>query len=121
MQDATRPVRPGARGSIDVVVFDLGGVLIDWNPRYLYRQIFQDEAEMEHFLAEICSPQWNERQDAGRPWREATAELAARYPEHGERIAAFRDRWPEMLGGALHDTVELLRELVSLKERGFTR
>lgn len=63
---------------VDTVVFDLGGVLIDWNPRHLYRRLFDDEAAMERFLAEVCSPAWNARQDAGRPWSEAVAELVAR-------------------------------------------
>ncbi len=63
---------PPAASHLDTVVFDLGGVLIDWNPRYLYRRLFDDEAAMEAFLREVCSPQWNERQDAGRPWQEAS-------------------------------------------------
>ncbi|MBN6103052.1 HAD family phosphatase [Xanthomonas sp. CFBP 8703] len=93
------------------VIFDLGGVLIDWNPRYLYRQLFDDEAEMERFLAEVCSPQWNERQDAGRPWREAVAELSALHPAQAERIAAYHLRWEETLGGPLDASVQILEEL----------
>lgn len=96
---------------VDAVVFDLGGVLIDWNPRHLYRQLFDDAAAMERFLAEVCSPAWNARQDAGRPWDEAVAELAARYPEQAALIAAFRDRWDEMLGGEIAGSVALLAEL----------
>lgn len=97
--------------SIEVVVFDLGGVLIDWNPRYLYRQLFDDDSAMEHFLSEICSPQWNERQDAGRPWREAVADLIARHPDHAAMITAYHERWPEMLGGDIAETVDVLNEL----------
>jgi len=67
----------------DTVVFDLGGVLIDWNPRYLFRQLSDDAAAVEHFLAEICSPEWNERQDAGRNWAEATAVLRVLRNQHG--------------------------------------
>ncbi|MCC4598143.1 HAD family phosphatase [Xanthomonas campestris pv. phormiicola] len=93
------------------VIFDLGGVLIDWNPRYLYRQLFDDAAEMERFLAEVCSPQWNEQQDAGRPWREAVAELSALHPAHAERIAAYHQRWEETLGGPLEASVQILEEL----------
>ncbi|MFL5679604.1 MAG: HAD family hydrolase [Chloroflexota bacterium] len=103
------PPRPTA------VVFDLGGVLIDWNPRYLYRTLFDDEAEMEAFLAEVTTPEWNGRQDAGRPWKEAIEALAAEHPERRELIAAFWDRWPETLGDAISGTVEVLREL---KARG---
>ena len=96
---------------IDTVVFDLGGVLIDWNPRHLYRRLFDDETAMEAFLSEVCSPQWNERQDAGRPWREAVAELSALHPTHAPLIAAYHARWPEMLGGAMEETVAVLEEL----------
>jgi 2-haloacid dehalogenase len=100
---------------IDTVVFDLGGVLIDWNPRYLYRQLFDDEAAMERFLAEVCTGAWNEQQDAGRPWHEAVAVLSAQFPEHAPLIAAFRDRWEEMLAGPIQGSVALLAEL---KQRG---
>lgn len=100
---------------IDTVVFDLGGVLVDWNPRYLYRKLFDDEAAMERFLAEVCTGAWNERQDAGRPWSEAVATLSAEFPEHTRLIAAFHDRWAEMLAGPIHDSVAVLAEL---KARG---
>jgi 2-haloacid dehalogenase len=104
-----------ANGSIEVVVFDLGGVLIDWNPRYLYRKLFDDPSELERFLSGVCSPEWNEQQDAGRLWSEAVAELTARHPDHAAMIAAYHQRWPEMLGGDIPETVELLKEL---KARG---
>jgi 2-haloacid dehalogenase len=89
----------------DTVIFDIGGVLIDWNPRYLYRQLFDDDATMERFLAEVCSPDWNEQQDAGRPWEEAIALLLETFPRQASLIRAYRERWDEMLGGALHDTL----------------
>ncbi|MDW8444714.1 MAG: HAD family phosphatase [Acetobacteraceae bacterium] len=97
--------------AIDAVIFDLGGVLIDWNPRHLYRKLFDDEAEMERFLAEVCTPAWNLEQDRGRPWAQAIAELSARHPEKAELIAAYRGRWPEMLNGAIAGTVGLLDRL----------
>ncbi len=94
------------------VVFDLGGVLIDWNPRYLYRQLFDgDEAAMEAFLAEVTTPEWNGRQDAGRKWSEAVEALVREHPERRELIEAYWKRWPETLGGAIDPTVELLAEL----------
>ena len=99
---------------IAAAVFDLGGVLIDWDPRHLYRKLFDDEAEMEAFLAEVCNGEWNERQDEGRPFAEAIAELTARHPQHRDMIAAYHERWPEMLGGALDGTVAILGELRSL-------
>jgi 2-haloacid dehalogenase len=94
------------------VVFDLGGVLIDWNPRYLYRKLFDgDDAAMERFLAEVTTPEWNVEQDAGRTWAEAVASLTKEHPEHAALIAAYADRWPEMLGEAIQPTVEILDEL----------
>ena len=93
------------------VIFDFGGVLIDWNPRHLYRKLFTDEAEMEYFLATICTPAWNEQQDAGRPISEAVAELMAQWPEQADLITAFYDRWTEMVGGVMEETVEILDAL----------
>jgi 2-haloacid dehalogenase len=98
-----------------VVVFDLGGVLIDWDPRHLYRKLIADEVEMERFLAEICTPEWNGRQDAGRTFAEAVAELVARHPAQRPLIEAYHVRWPEMVAGAIDDAVAILEEL---KTRG---
>lgn len=98
------------------IVFDLGGVLIDWNPRYLYRRLFGgDEAAMERFLSEVCTPEWNSRQDAGRPFAEAVAELSAVHPHLRELIEAYHVRWIEMLAGPIEGTVSLLEQL---HERG---
>jgi 2-haloacid dehalogenase len=98
--------------SKQAVVFDLGGVLIDWNPRHLYRKIFNgDEESMERFLSEICTSDWNLRQDEGRSFAEATNELIASHPEQAGLIRAFFDRWPEMVAGAVERTVEILAEL----------
>ena len=97
---------------ITAVAFDLGGVLIDWNPRHLYRKMFgADEAAMERFLAEIATPEWNARFDAGRPLAEGVAELVAAHQDQAELISAYRLRWHEMLGGAFEGTVAILREL----------
>jgi 2-haloacid dehalogenase len=97
---------------VDAVVFDLGGVLIDWNPRHLYRQLFRDRPEdMEWFLANVCTSAWNERQDAGRSWEEAIAEASASHPDHAPLIRAYRERWEEMLGGPITETVRILAEL----------
>jgi 2-haloacid dehalogenase len=97
---------------VSAVVFDLGGVLIDWDPRHLYRGLFDgDEEAMEAFLADVCTAEWNARQDAGRPWSEAIAELVARFPDRREFIEAYRARWPEMLAGPIEGTVEVLADL----------
>ncbi len=102
----------GAATGVRAVAFDLGGVLIDWNPRYLYRPLFAgDEAGMERFLAEVCTPAWNAKLDAGASWDEAVAALSAEHPDLRELIAAYRDRWDEMLGGAFDGTVDIVREL----------
>jgi len=97
---------------ITAAVFDLGGVLIDWDPRHLYRRLFDgDDAAMEAFLADVCNASWNALLDAGRPWPEATAELVARHPTQRTLIEAYRARWPEMLAGPIQPTVEILAEL----------
>jgi 2-haloacid dehalogenase len=96
---------------IKTIVFDLGGVLIDWNPRYLYRKLIDDENDIDSFLSEVCNPEWNVKQDAGRSLAEATAERIALYPEKKSLIESFYDRWQDMLGGEIGETVEILREL----------
>jgi 2-haloacid dehalogenase len=97
--------------TIETIVFDLGGVLIDWNPRYLYRQLFDDDERMEYFLEHITTSDWNEEQDAGRSLAEATHLLVEQHPKWEEEIRAFYGRWSEMLGGALEGTVDILRYL----------
>lgn len=98
------------------IVFDLGGVLIDWNPRYLYKKIFASEEEMEWFLSNVCTPAWNARQDAGRPFAEGIAEAKAKYPKYAPQIEAYFLRWDEMLGGAVKGSAEILRDV---KARGY--
>jgi 2-haloacid dehalogenase len=98
--------------SCDTVVFDLGGVLIDWDPRHLYRSLFRgDHAAMERFLSEVCTPAWNQQQDAGRPWAEAVAVLRKQYLEYDGLIRAYHLRWPEMIAGEVPGTVAILRAL----------
>lgn len=99
------------------LIFDLGGVLIDWDPRYLYRKLIGDESEIENFLSEVCTPAWNVKQDAGRSLSEATAERVALFPEQQSLIEAFYDRWEEMLGGEIGETVDILRELKTNGEK----
>lgn len=100
---------PGRR---DVVIFDLGGVLIDWNPRNLYRRFFgADEAAMEEFLATVCTTEWNERQDAGRSFAEAEAEAIAAHPDKAELITAWARHFDEMIPGAIAGSVVVLGEL----------
>jgi 2-haloacid dehalogenase len=95
------------------VVFDLGGVLIDWNPRYLYRPLFEDDEAMEHFLSHVCSPAWNLEQDRGRSIAEGVALLQGEHPEHADLIAAYYERWDEMAPRAIHENVAVLEELAN--------
>jgi len=94
-----------------IPVFDIGNVLIRWDPRFLYRKLIEDEAEREDFLARICPPDWNLEMDRGRPFAEGIAERLALYPEHAALIRAFDERWVETLGGAVEGTVAILEEL----------
>jgi 2-haloacid dehalogenase len=100
---------------IKAIIFDLGNVLIDWNPSYVFDKVFDNEEDKKHFFENICTPDWNEMQDAGRPIKDATALLVAEHPQWKEQIEAYYGRWTEMLGGPIHDTVEIFRQL---KESG---
>jgi len=94
------------------VVFDLGGVLLDWNPRHLYRKLFDgDEAAMEMFLSEICTPAWHYYHDLGRSFSEGAKLLSQQYPEKTELIKAWGERFDEMVLGPMKDTVDMLAEL----------
>jgi 2-haloacid dehalogenase len=102
---------PGAAAPIEAVVFDIGGVLLDWNPRHLYRKLFADEATMERFLAEIATMEWHEANDRGVPFAVTGRELAERHPEYAELIWAWGRRSEEMIAGPITGTVEILGEL----------
>lgn len=96
-----------------VVVFDIGGVLIDWNPRYLYRKLFGgDDAAMEQFLATVCTPEWNLQQDAGRSWADGVAERIGRFPQYADLITAYDTRWSETVPDRVPGTAALLAALI---------
>ncbi|MGI8713492.1 MAG: HAD family hydrolase [Solirubrobacteraceae bacterium] len=97
--------------AIDAVVFDIGGVLLDWDPRYLYRRLFHDPDEMERFLAEVCTLEWHAAHDRGVALEESCAALAARHLEQAELIWAWARRSEEMVSGPIDGSVEILREL----------
>ncbi len=96
---------------INTIVFDLGGVLIDWNPDYVFKSVFDTKEKMDWFYQNICTPAWNEEQDAGRSLQEATEVLVEKFPAHEANIRAFYGRWEEMLHGAIEETVDIFREL----------
>lgn len=97
--------------TIRAVVFDFGGVLFDWNPHHLYRQLIPDDLERQHFLDTVCTQAWNTGQDAGRSLAEGTRLLIAEHPEHEALIRAYYDRWHEMLRGTLPEGVAILQAL----------
>ena len=102
---------PAAR-PVDAVVFDLGGVLVHWDPALIYRSILGSDEEVADFLDEVGFDRWNHSVDAGeRTWAEAVADLTQRYPHRGELIAAYPARFPESLAGPVDGTVEILHEL----------
>lgn len=94
-----------------VIVFDLGGVLVDWNPRHLYRKLFDDDATMEWFLDQVCHGAWNLEQDRGRSFAEAIEEAALRHPDQRAMIEAYHTRWHEMVAGEIEGSVAILEEL----------
>jgi len=97
--------------TIDTIIFDLGGVLIDWNPMYVYRDYFDSEEKRDYFFTHICTTDWNEEQDAGRSIVDATQLLVQQFPDWEQPIRDYYGRWTEMLNGPITETVELFREL----------
>ena len=93
------------------VIFDLGGVLIDWRPEALFRKLFEDEEQLRVFLGTVCTQAWNEKQDAGRSVADGTDELITAYPEHEAAIRAYYTRFDEMLLGPIAGSVALLERL----------
>jgi 2-haloacid dehalogenase len=91
-----------------IVVFDLGGVLIEWDPRHLYRKLFVDAAAMENFLANVCTHEWNRGQDAGRSFAEGARLLKVAHPEQAELIDSYGARFDEMMPGPIAGSVEIL-------------
>ena len=100
-----------AHAAVEAVVFDIGNVLVVWEPRLLYRQLSDDDDAVEAFLAQVCTGEWNHRGDLGEPWEDLVAELAADHPEHVDWIHAYHQRWDEMLGGVVEGSAAALRVL----------
>lgn len=99
--------------TIKTIIFDLGGVLIDWNPEYVYLDVFKgDREKMQWFFDNICTHDWNENQDAGYPLQKATEERVKLFPEYEDLIRIFYGRWEDMLGNAIDGTVTILKKLI---------
>jgi 2-haloacid dehalogenase len=107
-------------GRVTAVVFDLGGVLIDWNPRYLYRHLFADAAEMEDFLARICTDDWHREHDLGADIQESCQRLAMLHPEYRDMIMAWTEHGEEMAAGQFDEAVDVLSELKATGMRCYT-
>ena len=101
---------------IDHIVFDIGRVLVHWDPEIPYRRHIPDEAERLRFLAEVCSPEWNHEQDRGRSWAEAEDALIALHPDKADLVRAFRRDWREMVPHVYEETLAIFRQLLA---RGF--
>ena len=97
--------------TVDAVVFDLGGVVLDWDPAHLYRRLIEDEEELAHFLSAVCTREWHVQHDAGRPMAETIPELCERHPDHAHLISLWQERYVDMVAGHVPGTVDLLEEL----------
>lgn len=102
---------------ITTIIFDFGGVLIEWDPRRVYRRYFpEDPMSMENFFKEVDFMGWNAHQDRGRPFREGVADLSAKYPHHAHLIQAYHDHWRDSIGAANWGTVGIMKQL---KQKGY--
>ncbi len=98
--------------TIDTIIFDLGGVLVDWNPVYLYKKVFNTDEKVTWFLENVCTSDWNVAQDGGRTIAEANAQKIKEYPEYKTEILMFYDRWEEMFSGSIEQMVEIQQYLI---------
>jgi len=97
--------------NINAIIFDYGNVLLEWNPRLVYRRYFNDEETMEQFLSEVNFMEWNAQQDKGRSFAEGVAVLSQQFPQHARLLQAYHDQWRDSIGEAYWDTVEILKQL----------
>lgn len=97
--------------AIKNIIFDFGGVVMDWNPRYFFKDYFNDDEKMEYFLKNITTDEWNIEQDRGRTLAEGTAIQVANFPEWEKEIRAYYDNWTTMLKSEIADNVAVLRKL----------
>lgn len=98
---------------IDTIIFDLGGVLVDWDPKNLYNKVFETEEEVDWFLSNVCTPDWNIEQDGGRLIKDAVALKISEFPNFKKQIELFYDRWTEMFNGVIQENVDLQQKLIA--------
>tara|TARA_B100001057_G_scaffold90549_1_gene86806 strand:+ start:299 stop:919 length:621 start_codon:yes stop_codon:yes gene_type:complete len=98
------------------IIFDLGGVLIDWNPDYVFKKLIKNKPDREYFYKNVCTFEWNENQDMGYPLKKATRERIKLFPEYEKLILAYYGRWEEMLGGEISGTVKILKDIYHKEE-----
>jgi 2-haloacid dehalogenase len=96
---------------IDTIIFDFGGVLVDWNPHYLYDSYFGDTKKTDYFLTNICTPEWNAQMDGGKPFADGIAEKIAEHPEYEKEIRMYWTDWKQMMGKQIDGMQELLQDL----------
>ena len=101
---------------INTIIFDLGGVLIDWNPRYVFDEVFDSSEEVDFFLSEVCNGEWNGEQDRGRPFQEAIDLKTKEFPKYAKEIQLYYTRWSDMVSGDIPESVEILRKLSRLRD-----
>ena len=103
--------------TIQAILFDFGNVLLEWNPRYVYRRYFPgDEQAMENFFHEVNFMDWNALQDKGRSFAEGVADLSKQFPHYSDLIQAYHDHWKDSIGDPLEGTVEIMKRL---KQAGY--
>ena len=101
---------------ITTIIFDFGGVLVDWDPHRMLDAYFGSREKADWFIANICTGEWNAQMDAGKPFSQGIAELSAEYPEWSTEIQAYFDRWIEMIGGEIPGMLEVM---IDLKRKGY--
>lgn len=103
--------------AVNTIIWDLGGVLIDWNPHYVFTdQYFDSKEKKEYFFSQVCTHDWNEKQDEGRSIVDATLELVAQFPDWEYAIRDYYGRWTDMLNGPIQGTVDIFRKLIEAKQ-----
>jgi 2-haloacid dehalogenase len=100
--------------NIKAIIFDFGGVLVDWSPHNLYRHYFDQPHEIDRFLKEINFAEWNAQQDKGHPFAQAVAEHSTKFPQYAQLIRAYHERWEDSIVGPIDGTIAILKKVKQL-------